>query len=94
MIEKKPLSVGYATGRRYGETARSILAIIGSFDPKIHEKIEITILSTNEVKELNKAITKLSHFHPDHHKTWSAEKGEVCKEDCPKCIIEKALLND
>jgi hypothetical protein len=36
-----------------------------------------------------KQIDILKRCIKEHHKEWSAETGDVCREDCPKCALKE-----
>jgi len=40
-----------------------------------------------------KEIAKLQRHVPDHHKEWSLEHGDRCREDCPRCVLDNLKEN-
>jgi hypothetical protein len=58
-----------------------------------NRKIEVQENQINELlerlKEAEKQVNKMYKHHPDHHMEWSLKDGDKCKEDCPRCILDK-----
>jgi hypothetical protein len=58
-MNDKELEIQYRTPSRIGRSFNFITAMLSRFDPNIHDKIKITIVSTSEVEALQQENAKL-----------------------------------